>query len=86
MIAALNFYPNRLKRNPKNGKVPIYMRVTFKRSKSECRLNVCLPENELEKWEPIMQRVSAKNNGVNHVLNRIDEKFQDFLLTYTGKM
>ncbi len=81
MIASINFFPNVSKMNQRTHLLPIYMRVTFQRRKTECRLNVVIHEKDVPKWDPITQRMQERNSAVNHFLNRLDEKFTHFLVT-----
>jgi len=57
MKASVTFYPNVAKRNARNGKYPIYMRVTFKRSKTENRINAEVSELDLLKWDSMTMRL-----------------------------
>ena len=56
------------------------MRIFFRGGKAESRLNFDLSPIELLKWDPITMRVQERNASVNHYLNRIEQKFQDFLI------
>lgn len=80
MKATVIFYPNASKKSQKNGRIPLYMRVCYKGRKSESRLNVELQEQEIKKWDPITMRLGERNSPVNHVLNRLEQKFSDFLI------
>jgi len=79
MKASINFFPNKVKKNQKTGKVPVYLRVCFNRLKSDTRLNIELSENDLLKWDPITMRLVERNSPVNHHLNRLDQKFHEFI-------
>jgi hypothetical protein len=80
MKTSLVFYPNLPKKNAKTGKTPIYMRVCFQGKKSETRLNAELDEQHLLIWDKMAMRVAEKNSPVNHYLNRLHQKFNDFLI------
>jgi hypothetical protein len=80
MKTSLIFYPNLPKKNAKTGKTPIYMRVCFQGKKSETRLNAELDEQHLLIWDKMAMRVAEKNSPVNHYLNRLHQKFNDFLI------
>ena len=80
MKASLIFYPNEAKKNKRTGKIPIYIRICYKRAKSENRLNAEIAENELLKWDPISMRLIERNSPINHQLNRLDQQFNDFLI------
>lgn len=56
------------------------MRICFNRLKSDTRLNIEIPEMDIVKWDPITMRVMERNSPVNHHLNRLDQKFQEFLI------
>ncbi|MCB9056840.1 MAG: site-specific integrase [Chitinophagales bacterium] len=79
MKASLTFYPNPPKKNLKNGRIPVYLRVCFKKEKCEARLNIELTDQEVSKWDPLTMRVRERNSALNHSLNRLEQKFQDFL-------
>ena len=80
MKISLTYYPNPLKKNVKTGKIPIYMRVCFNRQKSESRLNAEIHEDELLKWDPINMRILDRNSPINQQLNRLETKFNEFLI------
>lgn len=80
MKASLVFYPNEPKKNKRTGKIPIYIRICYKREKSENRLNAEIAETELPKWDPRTMRMIERNSTVNHQLNRLDQQFNDFLI------
>lgn len=80
MKASLIFYPNEAKKNKRTGKIPIYIRICYKRAKSENRLNAEIAETELPKWNPISMRLIERNSPINHQLNRLDQQFNDFLI------
>ena len=80
MKASVVFYPNVSKKNARSGKYPIYIRVTFKRSKTENRINAEVGDSDLLRWDPMTMRLKERNNPVNHHLNRL-EQFQDFIST-----
>ncbi|WP_276501213.1 tyrosine-type recombinase/integrase [Terrimonas pollutisoli] len=80
MKATVTFFPNTTKKSKKNGKVPMYMRISYKGLKTESRLNVELTQDEIRKWDPFTMRFSERNFPANHILNRLDQKFTDFLI------
>jgi hypothetical protein len=86
MKASFIFFPNESKQNLKNGKIPMYMRICFRRSKAESRLNAEITENDLPKWDPRTMRLTERNSAVNHQLNRLDQKFSDFLILHTNEL
>lgn len=86
MKASIVFFPNEAKKNPKTDRIPIYMRICFKRSKAESRLNAELPQKELPKWDPVVMRISERHSPINHQLNRLDEKFSDFLISHANDL
>jgi hypothetical protein len=79
MKASITFFPNEAKKNQKIGKTPVYMRICFKRTKAETRLNAEIPQSELLKWDPITMRLVERNSPINHHLNRLDQKFHEFI-------
>ena len=80
MKASMNYFPNTTKKSGKTGKIPIYLRLCFNRSKSESRLSAEITENELMLWDPMLMRFMQRNHPINHMLNRLDQKFNDFLI------
>jgi site-specific recombinase XerD len=79
MKASIVYFPNKLKKNSKTGKIPVYMRICYKRAKAETRLNIELLEQDILKWDPITMRLMERNSPANHQLNRLDQKFQEFI-------
>jgi hypothetical protein len=47
--------------------------------KSETRLNAELNEEQVLKWDPITMRVAERGSHVNQQLNRLDQKFHEFI-------
>lgn len=82
MKISVFIYPNRSKKNKKTGKIPLYLRVIKDRKKTESRLVIELDEEEMSKWDPVTMRVRERNSSVNHMLNRLDQKYQDFLFIH----
>jgi len=80
MKTSITFYPNSLKKNRKTGKTPMYLRICSQRKKAESRLNAEVSEHDLLKWDLMNMRFSGRNFFVNHLLNSIDKKFQDFVI------
>jgi site-specific recombinase XerD len=78
MILSISFYPNIQKINKKNGKIPMYVRVVLNRKKAEMRLNIEILPQELNKWDEKMMRFSDREMQANALLNKIEQKFQDF--------
>src|SRR5438132_9348526 len=86
MKATIILFPNESKKSRRNNKIPIYMRIIFKGLKSETRLNVEMTDQELLKWNPITMRIQERNSALNHYLNRIEQKFQDFIITNSTEL
>lgn len=78
MILSILFYPNIQKINKKTGKIPMYVRVVLNRKKAEMRLNIEILPQELNKWDEKMMRFSDREMQANALLNKIEQKFQDF--------
>ena len=55
------------------------MRICYQRAKSETRLNLELGALEALKWDPVTMRIMEKNSPVNHQLNRLEQKFYEFI-------
>ncbi len=86
MKASIIFFPNEAKKNSKNGRIPMYMRICFRRTKAESRLNAEISQTELSKWDPMTMRMAERNSAVNHQLNRLDQKFTEFLILNTNSL
>lgn len=78
MKASIIFFPNLQKKSLRNGKIPLYGRVIINRTKAEHRLVAEVPENDLQKWDPITMRFVDRTHMANHILNAIDQKFVQF--------
>ena len=70
---SIGFHPNEKRKNPKNQKTQIVMRVIVDGLKREVRLPEVydLSEKDLKTWNPIIQRIEAKDSDVNDYLNGI---------------
>lgn len=79
MKVSIAYYPNEPKKSQKTGKTPIYMRVCMRGKKSETRLNAELNDDLLLKWDPITMRVSERSSLINQQLNKLDQKFYEFI-------
>jgi site-specific recombinase XerD len=79
MKTSIVFYPNELKKSQKTGKTPVYLRICMRGKKSETRLNAELNEEQVLKWDPITMRVAERGSQVNQQLNRLEQKFQEFI-------
>ena len=86
MKASIVFFPNEAKKNLKNGKIPMYMRICYRRSKAESRLNAEIMEDEVSKWDARTMRLTERNSSVNHQLNRLDQKFSEFQILHTNDL
>jgi hypothetical protein len=80
MKVSICFYPNALKVNLKSNRISIYMRICFRRTKSECRLNADVSRPELEKWDPITMRMRERNSPLNHYLSTFDKRFHELII------
>lgn len=79
MKISLTFYPNHQKINKKNGSTSVYARVCMSGKKSEARLNAELTREQIIRWDPMTMRVGEKNSLINQQLNRIEQKFHEFI-------
>jgi hypothetical protein len=70
---SIGFHPNEKRKNPKNQKTQIVMRVIVDGLKREVRLPEVydLSDKDLQTWNPIIQRIEAKDSDVNDYLNGI---------------
>ena len=71
MKATIVFFPNKTKKSAKTGRIPIYIRVCFCKSKSEARLNVEITESEYALWDPVAMRLIGSNLAIKHYLSRL---------------
>ncbi|MBS1586562.1 MAG: site-specific integrase [Bacteroidetes bacterium] len=74
----LSLYPNTPKQNPKTKKIPMYIRVTFKRQKCEARLPVETDQQSLVKWDTRTMRFSERSNRLNSYFSSLEARFNDF--------
>jgi hypothetical protein len=51
MKASIIFFPNEAKKNSKNDRILMYMRICFRRTKAENRLNAEMSQTELSIWK-----------------------------------
>ncbi len=86
MKASIVFFPNEAKKNQKTGKIPVYMRICHRRLKCESRLNAEITSLELIRWDSITMRLSGGNCAINHILERLNQKFQDCLILNSTTM
>ena len=73
------FFPHEPKRNQKTGKITIYLRVFFKSSKSESRLNAETSDLELLKWDPKPMHFKDRNNPLRYFLKQINTERRKFV-------
>jgi integrase len=76
---SFKFYPNGSKTNKKTKTTPIYLRLGFDGDKAECRLNVEIPEKDMEQWKPNIMRLDVTKSKVNDYLNNIETACQSFI-------
>jgi site-specific recombinase XerD len=76
--ATLCVYPNQAKGNSKAGKIPMYLRVIFKRQKAEARLSIEIDGQLMGKWDPATMRFRDRQNRLNAYFSRLDARFNDF--------
>jgi site-specific recombinase XerD len=86
MKATISYYPNESKKSIRNGKTPVYARITLHLKKAEVRLNAELTDAEIDKWDPMTMRLKDRTHFVNHLLNNIDQKFQNFLIINSSQL
>jgi len=60
MKASLIFFPNESKKNQHSCKVPLYLRVWYKKGKAESRLNFDLTSDQLKLWNGITMAFAGK--------------------------
>ncbi|MBL7699864.1 MAG: site-specific integrase [Chitinophagaceae bacterium] len=80
MKASITYYLNASKKSSRTGKIPIYARISLSGEKAEYRLNAEVTETEVSKWDQMTMRLKDRSHYANHILNDIDNKFQQFLI------
>jgi hypothetical protein len=78
---SFKFYPNQLKQKAKNGKIPIYLKLSFKGTKVETRLpeRLDILEQELAIWDKDFMRIkSKKESKLNAYLNQIQTNWDKY--------
>jgi len=78
----LKLFPNPEKKNKRN-RIPIYLRVTLGRKKSERRLHLEISEDEFQLWDVVDERLKIKTNKINRDLDSLKNRFEE--LRYFGK-
>ena len=78
----LKLFPNLEKKNKRN-RIPIYLRVTLGRKKSERRLHLEISEDEFQLWDVVDERLKIKTNKINRDLESLKHRFEE--LRYFGK-
>ena len=66
----LKLFPNPEKKNKRN-RIPIYLRATLGRKKSERRLHLEISEDEFQLWDVVNERLNTKTNKINRDLESI---------------
>jgi site-specific recombinase XerD len=77
---SFKFYPNDRKKIKKTQKTPIYVRIRKDDEKVESRLNWALTPEERSRWNDVFDRVEIKDAKVNDYLNRIEDRYKEFLI------
>jgi hypothetical protein len=86
MKASISYFPNETKRSQRTGKTPIYLRVSVNRLKAETRLSADVSDKELLKWDRFTMRFADRNLYVNHILNKLDGRFQEFMIAHSSEL
>lgn len=84
--ASISFFPNCAKKQTKNKKTPVYIRVILHGQKAEARLNLDLSEKENSSWNPIYRRVDIPNCPANNHISTIESEFTKFLAANDHKL
>jgi len=77
----LIFFPNKLKKSKKTGKIPIYLRVLHKGVKAESRLNAEVDEKELLLWNERTESFEQQNNFINKRIYAMRTEFEKLQTT-----
>lgn len=77
----MRIYPNLSKRNVRNKKIPLYIKLRYDGKKKELRLHHIydLSENEFLNWNRSLMRVAFKTSKTNTYLNFIQNNFEEYL-------
>src|SRR4051812_23561139 len=86
MKASISYFPNETKRSQCTGKTPIYLRVSVNRLKAETRLSAEVSDKELLKWDRFTMRFADRNLYVNHILNKLDGRFPEFMIAHSSEL
>lgn len=86
MTASIIYFPNTSKKSNRTGKIPIYARIFLHARKAETRLPAEVSETDLLKWDPMTMRLKDRSHHANHILNDMDQKFQQFLILNSSKL
>ncbi len=83
----LIFFPNKLKKSKKTGRVPMYLRILHLGVKAETRLNTDIDEKELALWNERTMSFEQRDSKVNNRIYAIKTAFEklesrsDYVLT-----
>lgn len=79
---SFKIYTNQARRKGKDGKIPLYLKITFDGQKAEMRLppTIDLTENDLPYWDETIMRLKGKNSPINHYLNKLEGTYGDYML------
>lgn len=72
----LIFFPNKLKKSKKTGRIPIYLRLLHLGVKAEARLNVDVDEKDLALWNERTMSFEHRDNKINNRLYSIKTAFE----------
>ena len=81
MRPTLIFLLDSSKKHARTGKTPIYMRIIFKRKKTDVRLLHDVSDDLFHRWDPFTMRFMERNNPINNYLSYLESRFQNLLIT-----
>jgi site-specific recombinase XerD len=74
----LIFFPNKLKKSKKTGKIPMYLRVLHNGNKAESRLNAEIDEKDLVYWNERAMSFEQRDSRINMRIYSMKNDFEKF--------
>lgn len=78
MRAAIKFFINEEKKSKKNGKLPLYVRITTNGKKAEKKLGL-IDERDFSKWQPDTMRFTDSKMQINRLITAWQRGFDDII-------
>lgn len=84
--ASIIFFPHVGKKNQRNGKTPMYVRIVLHSGKAETRLSADVNEQEIVLWNPRIMRFENNKMSVNNLLNKYQQDFEEIIFRNSNKL